>query len=130
VDLGRGDLTRQRPCPSGCDVKSEDEACSPATFFVNKALLNLLNILATALVNSFSFGGLRTISSCPRNPVSAERGRVLYPPSHTDFLVLGKEVPSGWCPWGEGREKVPELLLGPGSRASCLFLSYHWEDFH
>lgn len=108
--------TRRNPHPPGSDVKSEDEAPSLATFFVNKALLNLLNILAPALVNSFSFRGLKTISSNPHNPGRTEGGGFFIHPAIQSLwsLVKGCSVDGAWGEkeWGGSRASAWQWLAG------------------
>jgi hypothetical protein len=60
--------------------------------------LTLLNILAPALVNSFSFGGLKNISSNPQSSVRVKRVEdSFFTKPYRIFLVFGKEEPSGLC---------------------------------
>lgn len=85
-------------------MSNQKRRLQPAPFFIKqKCLLNLLNILAPALLNSFSFCGLKIFLASHR--VQWEQRGWKIPPSssHADVLVFGKEVPSGLCSLGTPR---------------------------
>lgn len=113
MDLG----TRTGPdeIPTHQAVMSNQKMKLPVWLLVNKALLNLLNILAPALANSFSFSGLKNISSNPHNPVRTAGGGFLIHPAIQNFWSLVKGCPTDGA-WGE-KERG-------GSRASAWSACY------
>lgn len=71
LGVGAGPEQEAQPPRLWCQIRRGGS--SPGAFFSKqKTLSNLLNILAPALVDSFSFGGLENISSIPQSPVRAK----------------------------------------------------------